>query len=412
VARVETTARRRDGSTVHLESHLAVLRDADGRIVGRVGVSRDVTAARQAREAVARSEAQLRLIASRIPAGVFVSDAAGRNTFVNEGAASLAGLSVDEMMGDGYARVVHPDDLAAVAAQAAEVRAGLRERIAQDLRFQRPDGRERWVHLVGMPLASGDAPGWIGVLIDLTEERRLSERAARAERLAGLGALAGGMAHRVNNPLAALLASIRFALQEVRAGGGERLAEAAEALREAEEDGRRIAGIVKDLESFASPAAAGGVHDVRDVLHEAIRIAGPDLAARARLVEDLRPVPLVHGERSDLRQLFLHLLRNAWRAIPEGRPDRHRVWVTAGTDERGWALVEVRDDGAGMSASAARHAFEPFHGDRLDGSGGLGLSVCWGIATSLGGAIELDSREGAGTTVRVSLPPSAAAGPG
>jgi signal transduction histidine kinase len=248
------------------------------------------------------------------------------------------------------------------------------------------------------------------VVIDVTETRVLAERAGRAERLAGLGALAGGLAHRVNNPLAALLGSVRYAAEEIEARADEHLAEIGEALREAEQDGRRIAAIVKDLESFATHGEAGGLHDLREVLQQALRISAPDIEARARLDIDLREVPLVAGDRGDLRQMLLHLLRNAWQAIPDGHPADHRIAVRCATDPSGRALVEISDDGRGMTALMQRHAFEPFFGMRPDGDGqGLGLSVCWGIVTSMGGAIDLVTAEGRGCTVRVWLPAATAA---
>ena len=121
----------------------------------------------------------------------------------------------------------------------------------------------------------------------------------------------------------------------------------------------------------------------------------------------LEPVPLVAGERSDLRQLMLHLVRNAWQGLPEGRPSVHRVTIETGTDGRGWARVEVRDDGAGLTAEQARLALGPVDPDQPDPTGRcLGLAVCRGVVASLGGSIDLTGEPGVGTAVRVALPPA------
>ncbi len=404
--RMALRSRRRDGRAIDLEVSLRPLRGTGGRIAGFVSVARDVTEERRARDALARREAQLGLVASRLPAGVMISTAAGDAVFVNEGFAALAGRPPEALLGFGWRDAIHPGDLPLVEPGSLQAHAADGGRVDAELRIVRPDGALRWCQLVALPLDGSLDGRWISFAVDVTEARALAERATRAERLAGLGALAGGMAHRINNPLAAVLGAIRFALEELRPGAAA-TPEVLEALREGESDGRRIAAIVRDLESFANPGPSGGLHDPLDPLREALRMAEPDLGARSRISLDLGALPLVRGERTDLRQLFLHLLRNAWQALPEGRAADHQISIRASTDPAGAALIEIADDGVALSSEGARHAFEPFRaqGEGDDGGGtGLGLSVCWGIATGMGGTIELERRAGGGTAVRLRLP--------
>jgi len=104
---------------------------------------------------------------------------------------------------------------------------------------------------------------------------------------------------------------------------------------------------------------------------------------------------------------------NASQSIPPGAPATHTVRVASGTDASGWASIEVSDSGTGIPASMRRHVFEPFFTTRPAGGGsGLGLSVCHGIVTGLGGQIDLSSEEGLGTTVLVRFPPPGTAGEG
>jgi signal transduction histidine kinase len=116
---------------------------------------------------------------------------------------------------------------------------------------------------------------------------------------------------------------------------------------------------------------------------------------------------MVLAGQGQIGQVMIHLLVNAAQSTPDGSPQDHTVRVASGTDEAGWASIEVADSGSGIPAAARARIFEPFFSTRPVGSGtGLGLSVCHGIVTGLGGAIDVTSKEGRGTTVRVRLPPA------
>jgi len=105
--------------------------------------------------------------------------------------------------------------------------------------------------------------------------------------------------------------------------------------------------------------------------------------------------------------VMLRLLVNASQSIPRGAAESHTVRVASGTDATGWASIEVSDSGVGIPEASRQHIFEPFFTTRpLGGGTGLGLSVCHGIVTGLGGRIEVVSQEGRGTTVQVHLPPA------
>jgi CheY-like chemotaxis protein len=106
----------------------------------------------------------------------------------------------------------------------------------------------------------------------------------------------------------------------------------------------------------------------------------------------------------------VNLLVNAAHAIAPGSADRNEVRIATGTDERGWASIEVRDTGEGIAPAVLERIFEPFFTTKAVGVGtGLGLSICHGIIVSLGGEIRVASELGKGTTFRVLLPPAPAA---
>jgi len=231
---------------------------------------------------------------------------------------------------------------------------------------------------------------------------------ARSERLASLGRLAAGVAHEINNPLASILSNAAFARAEVKELGGPRAAELAEALGEIEDCAERIRRIVRDLGTFAREGAATdpGRSDVRVVIERSLGLVAHEVKHRARIVCELAEVPEVAADPARLAQVFVSLLANAAQAITPGHPDRNELRVRTRTDA-GAVVVEIEDTGRGIAPEDLPHLFEPFFTTR-DGAAGLGLPVCHGIVTALGGRIELVPSAGGGTLARVTLPAAAA----
>ena len=120
--------------------------------------------------------------------------------------------------------------------------------------------------------------------------------------------------------------------------------------------------------------------------------------------------PLVVASPVRLGQVFVNLLVNAAQALEVSRFDTNEIVVSTRTDGQGCAVVEIRDNGCGMTREVMERAFEPFFTTKPAGEGtGLGLSICHGITESLGGNIVFASERGKGTLARVSLPPERSA---
>ncbi|HYI02053.1 hybrid sensor histidine kinase/response regulator, partial [Hyalangium sp.] len=240
---------------------------------------------------------------------------------------------------------------------------------------------------------------------------QLQARLVVADRLASVGTLGAGVAHEINNPLAYMLVNLHL----IRSGL-ERLVEELPAdtieplqqlVQETTEGAERIAGIVKDLKTFARGEADArlGAVDVRRAVELACKMADNMLRHRARLMMDFEAAPPVEANESRLCQVFLNLLLNAAQAIPEGEPaERHEVAVRIRAPGPGQVVVEVRDTGAGMTPEVLSRVFDPFFTTKPVGEGtGLGLSICHGIIESMGGTISAESTPGKGTTFRVTL---------
>lgn len=254
------------------------------------------------------------------------------------------------------------------------------------------------------------------------EAKKLQEQLIISDRMVSMGTLAAGVAHEINNPLAALIANLDIMAEEldgspgtgsetVDAGaGGERDSEPPNSLsgllRDAREAARRIRDIAADLRVFsrASDERSDAV-DLQRIIDSSLRMAMNEIRYRAQVTRHYDDVPDVVGNETRLGQVFLNLLINAAQAIPEGAADRNKITISTARDGNGRVVAEVRDTGTGMPEPVVKRIFDPFFTTKPVGVGtGLGLAICHRIVTAMGGEITVDSEPGKGTAFRVFLP--------
>ena len=261
------------------------------------------------------------------------------------------------------------------------------------------------------------------------ERSKIQEQLVISDRMASVGTLAAGVAHEINNPLAAIMANLDFAAQNVakltqdvcanRAGTGgtesstgamgwieTRLRELEEPLRDARESADRVRIIVRDLRIFSrSEEDRTGPVDVRRVIESSLRMAWNEIRHRARLIKEYGDVPQVEGNEGRLGQVFLNIIMNAAQAIPEGHAERNEIRIVTKQHDDGRVVVEVRDTGAGMPEALIARIFDPFFTTKAIGEGtGLGLAICHRIITTLGGELVVESQVGRGSVFRIILP--------
>jgi signal transduction histidine kinase len=266
--------------------------------------------------------------------------------------------------------------------------------------------------------AAGKRVALVVVLRDVGERRRLEARLQFSERLASLGTMAAGMGHEINNPLAFVSSNLQH-LRTLLASPARPSAPPVgvdAVLDDCEEGLRRIGAIVRGLRASASAAPLAGVTLAR-AIDFAVRLGKSRAEERARLVQDVGPVPRTVGSDIRIGQVLVNLVLNAVDAIAPGHPERNEVRVVARHEEAiGRVVVEVSDTGSGIAPEHLPRIFDPFFTTRSTRGGtGLGLFVCHEIVTECGGEIEVESELGRGTTFRVLLPVLGAApvpGPG
>jgi signal transduction histidine kinase len=241
------------------------------------------------------------------------------------------------------------------------------------------------------------------------ERRRMQQQLLLADRLSSVGMLAAGIAHEINNPLAYVLGNLEFALERLACGQpleSATLAEVVQSLDQAREGSTRIGHIARDLKVFCRShgETSPGPVNVRQVMESAINIAWNQIRHRARLTRHFERVPVVSGDEHRLGQVFLNLLVNAAQAFVDDAVEHNEITVGVRMLD-GSVVVDIADNGRGMSAEQRSRVFDPFFTTKAPGVGsGIGLSISRSIVSDLGGELTCESQPGQGTTFRVLLP--------
>jgi two-component system nitrogen regulation sensor histidine kinase GlnL len=272
----------------------------------------------------------------------------------------------------------------------------------------------RWGHKVPVSLTvsplqdrHGNFLGSVLVLRNLKYRKELEEDLQRADRLGIVGTLAAGLAHEIRNPLGGIKGAAQL-LKRSLDQDSSLLEYANIMIREVD----RVDKLIEQLLDLARPAkldlTAVNIHEVlEDVLllethtAEALRIG-----VKKRFDPSLPPI---WGDRAQLTQVFLNLVKNAFQAMHRGgiltvatRLETDFHIRGQGSDRSRWIWVDVEDEGVGIKEEDLPHIFSPFFTTKNHGTG-LGLAVCYRIVREHGGLIRVDSIEGKGTTFRISL---------
>jgi len=373
----------------------------------------DLTELRRVERALHESRHEARLVVETIPGMVAILTPAAEVEAVNRQLVEYCGQPLEAMRQWSTNGTIHSEDLSRIT-RAFTHSGASGEPYDFEARLRRFDGAYRWFQVRGLPLhdTSGEIVRWYVLLSDIddrkraeSELRQLHERFVDAQRLAALNTLTASIAHEVNQPLSGILTNtgtcIRMLNSEPPDVDGARTT-----VKRAIRDCQRASDVITRLRAmFSKKEFRLESVDLNDATREVVALSMNDLQ-RNRVVLHLEladPLPTIMGDRIQLQQVILNLLRNASDAMAavEDRP-RHMV-VKTETDGESRIRVTVQDAGVGLPQESVGKLFDAFFTTKQGGMG-IGLSVSRSIIERHHGRMWAQPNDGPGATFAFSIP--------
>jgi PAS domain S-box-containing protein len=380
-----------------------------------LGISMDVTAQKQAQDALRESEDRFRTMANTAPVMIWMSGPDKLCTFFNKGWIDFTGRPLEQELGNGWAENVHREDID----RCFEVYVSsfdARQLFTMEYRLRRSDGEYRWVLDSGAPRFAPDGTflGYIGSCIDITERKQAEAEARehRAElvhlsRVAIMGEMAGSLAHELNQPLGAIVANAGAGLRFLERDGlsGEKLREL---LQDIAADARRASDVIRTIKGMGRKEEGGQqLLHLNNVIAEVVRLTRSDaLVHDCTVLTELHPsLPKVEANLVQLQEVFLNLILNAFEASKEVPRVRRHVIIRTEHDRDGAVRARVRDFGTGLPADVPERVFDRFFSTKREGMG-MGLFIARSIVVAHGGTLSAENAEGGGAQFWLQLPAS------
>ncbi len=409
---------RKDGGRFWASVVIDSIHDAVGKLIGYAKVTRDLSARREAEQALRLSEERFRLLMESVTdCAIYMLDPQGHVAYWNAGGRRLQGYASEEIVGQHFSRFYTEEDKAAGLPQIGLDTAVREGRFEREGTRVRKDGSRFCANVVIEPVrdATGALVGFAKVVRDITErkeaERRLEtarEALFQSQKLEAVGRLTGGVAHDFNNLLTVVLGSLELLERKLPDDPALKrlLARAVEGARRGASLTQRMLVFARQRELVAKPVDLAEL--VRGLTELMKRSLGDAIKLRINLPATL---PRVSLDANQFELALLNLLSNSRDALPHGgtvrieaREEFGGALPSALAAER-YVCLSVSDDGEGMDAETLRRAKEPFFTTKAIGKGaGLGLSMVHGLAEQSNGALVLKSEPGKGSTAELWLP--------
>jgi PAS domain S-box-containing protein len=411
----EVGLKHKDGSTVPVELNATSLMGGDGKPVGRIGVARDVAERKLAERVLRESEKKFRSFFDLSPQAIAITHVeTGEIVDVNHMFCALSQYSREEIIGKsttemGFYSEEDRSEFVRILRDSGEVR-GLKmdfrakdESILDGLMFA------RIIRTSGERLI-------LTIFLDITEQERLESQLQRARRMEAIGTLAGGVAHDLNNILSGIVSYPDLILTDLPQDSPLR-----RPILTIKKSGERAAAIVQDLLTLARRGVAGvDVINLNHIINNFLESPECEVLKEhhtgVEINSDLDGNLLnIVGSPVHLLKTIMNLVSNAAEAMPHDG----RIWISTRNEyidkpirgyddvkEGDYAVLKVSDTGVGIASENMERIFDPFYTKKvMAGSGtGLGLAVVWGTVKDHRGYIDVQSKEGAGTTFTLYFP--------
>jgi PAS domain S-box-containing protein len=411
---IEGRLRRFDGEYRWFLFRASALRDESGNIAGWYGTNTDIDDRKHAEERLRRSEAFLAEGQRVARTGNFSFQIATDEVRFSEQLYHIFGFDAGVPVTVGQIRDrIHPEDQSVFFENLGKARRGECE-IENDLRLLLPDGSVRYIHIVAhCSFSEGGQLECVGTVQDITERQRAEEALANARaelahvtRVTSLGVLAASIAHEVRQPLYGILMNASTCLRMLDADPPD-IDGARETARRTIRDGNRASDVITRLRAlYGKKEISVESVDLNEAAREVIALSLSELqrnrvVLQQELADDL---PRVRGDRVQLQQVILNLLRNASDAMNTINDRPRHLLISTEKDGREQACLAMRDAGVGFDPQVKDRLFEGFYTTKTDGMG-IGLSVSRAIIEAHHGRLWAARNDGPGSTFAFSLPP-------
>jgi len=389
---------RTDGTEFPGELSTSALKDASGKVIGRITIGRDITGRKQMEEL-------FKMVTNSSPVGIYIlQDSKFRLT--NPQFQKLTGYSEEELAKIDPTTLVLPEDRDMVKKKAISMLKGSLSSPYQ-FRVTNKTGETRWVIETVTSIQYRGRRATLGNYIDITERKKAEEREDQlqqelnlAGRLASIGQLAAGVAHEINNPLTGVIGFSHLMLSR------DIPDDMKQDLQVIHSEAQRVAKIVENLLAFAHQRKTGREYvDINDIITRVLELRAYEMKVNNIEVEtQLNPhLPTTVADAGQLQQVFLNIILNAEYFMAKAKNKGKLLVKTEKID--GKIRASFSDDGAGISRENLDKIFNPFFTTKEVGKGtGLGLSICHGIITQHQGRIYAESELGKGAAFVIELP--------
>ncbi len=282
-----------------------------------------------------------------------------------------------------------------------------------EYRIFRPDGTVRFLRSVGHHNPSGEIGEYVGITMDVTEQkhaeqererlRQLEADLAHINRINMMGELAAALAHEIKQPISASITSANALLRWL-AHDPPDLERARAAATRIEQDGNRAADVINRLRSFYKKGAPPEreIVDVKEIIQEMIVLLSDEAVRHSITIhsEINAETPSILADRVQLQQVFMNLMLNAIEAMKDAGGE---MTISSSLNPEGHLLISISDTGEGLPVENTERIFDAFHTTKPQGTG-MGLAITRSIVESYGGRIWAIANQGAGATFHFSLP--------
>jgi PAS domain S-box-containing protein len=396
----EIKLRCKDGKIAYFLDSSRAVWDTAGNIIRYQGTLVDVTEKRNMEQQLAQQEEFRRRLLESFPDLILVVDREERYTFASSRSRDLLGYEPHDLIGKKISDLEdHSPELASLY---HGVVSGQEALASAEYSARHSDGSWRTMRASGGQLvdAEGNVSGVIISVRDITIERKLEQQVVQSERLAAMGAMIGGVAHELNNPLTSIL-GVSELLQDTETNETSR-----KQLAMLQQQARRAAEIVQNLTYFSRPPAPGKSRiNLVEVVERTLNLHAYSLRKNNITVDFLKEagMPYALGDPHQLMQVFLNLILNAEQAIRDGR-DKGTLRIRLGRGGNS-VWVSFHDDGPGIPKENLPSIFDPFYTTKRPGRGtGLGLSICKSVMKEHNGSVEAANAPDGGAVFTVTLP--------